>query len=148
MDTRSVLGVRALRPAFLDDVSTAQARGAAGRRTQTCCRSDLMTRLGPVLSSIQRYVLDDEDEDDDEDRDPDNEDDDEDDEDEDEGEGEEETWQVSGGAVPLKVGLGLTSGPEVPRLTPICRPFGGLDRLGPTGVSRRRCTLSRTPVAG
>ena len=100
MDARSVLGLRTLRPSLLDNVSAAEARRAAGRRTETRDRACLVTNRDNALSPMRRYVLDDEeeDEDDDEDRDSDdddkNDEDDEDDED-DEEEDDEETWQVS-----------------------------------------------------
>ena len=128
MDARSVLGVRPLRPSFLDDLSAAEARCAAGRRAEIHDRACLVTKSDNALSPMRRYSLDDDDEDDDEVEDdiPDSDHDDGDDEDE-EDEDEEETWQVS--AVPLNVGLHLTSSSELPRLAPICQPFGGLDKL-------------------
>ena len=126
MDARPVLGVRPLRPSLLDDLSAAEARRAAGRRTagrraEIRDRARLVTKsdrpMSPIRHSLVNYVLEDDDEDED-DEDPDS-DDDGDDEDEDD-EDDEDTWQV--GAVPLKVGLSLTSGSEVPRLAPICQP--------------------------
>jgi hypothetical protein len=60
--------------------------------------------------------------DDDDDSDPDDDDFDEDsdeDEDDDSDEEEPETWQVLSDTVPLKYGLSLTSGTDVPRLAPI-----------------------------
>ena len=61
------------------------------------------------------------DEDDDDDFDDTDEDEDEDDEDDDK-DPDAETWQVSSGRrIPLKAGCRLTSGIELPRLTPICQ---------------------------
>ena len=79
-----------------------------------------MTKSEPM----RRYSLDDDDEDEDEVDDDvtDSNDDDGDDEDE-EDEDEEETWQVF--AVPLNIGLRLTSSSELPRLAPICQPLAG-----------------------
>ena len=87
---------------------------------------------------------DDDPEDDDDDFDDD---DDEKEEDEDDEDGDEETWQCPDGCLPLKVGLGLTSGNELPRLSAISqlsyswRQFG---RIRPDGLAFR----SQAPVTG
>ena len=89
------MGLRPLRPSFLDDLSATEARYAAGRRAEIHDRARLVTKSEPM----RRYSLDDDDEDEDEVDDDvtDSNDDDGDDEDEEdeEDEGEEETWQVS-----------------------------------------------------
>ncbi len=99
MDARSVLGVSALRPPFLDDVPAAQSReGEADDRDSLVTNSDntaLLTAPDPRTDSIDEIEIQDDiddEEDDDEDVD---EDDDDDDEDEDEDEEDVETWQVS-----------------------------------------------------
>ena len=83
------------------------------------------------------YDLDDQDEDLDEDEDDDVDEDDEDSDDEDDDDEEVETWQVGGDAIPLKVGLSLTSGVELPRLTRISSSTG-LDEVSAGVASRRR----------
>jgi hypothetical protein len=95
--------VSALRPAFLDDVPSAQSRkGEAHARDSFVTIIDVTNRDNAGCTHLIRYCSDDEieiqdeidDEDDDEDEDVDDEDDD-DDEDEDEDEEDVETWQVS-----------------------------------------------------
>jgi hypothetical protein len=95
---------------------------------------------------MSRYVLDD-DIDDDPDDDDDVDEDDEDSDEEDDEDTDVETWQVSTNTLPLKRGLSLTSGTELPMLTPISqlcyswRHSAGL-------ASRRRSNLSKAPVTG
>ena len=91
MDARPVLGLRALRPSLLDDISAAEAGLSAGRHAETRDRTRPVTDPVVVQAAMRSYVLDDDEEDeDDEVRDSDEDDEDgEDDEDED----AEETWQ-------------------------------------------------------
>ena len=87
---------------------------------------------------------DDLDEDDDDDFDEDEDDDEDEDEDDDE---DEETWQVSRSAtLPLKDGLCLTSGTELPRLAAIFQ----LSQAGTTRPASRptACDPSQAPVTG
>ena len=72
---------------------------------------------------------------------------DEDDSDDEDDESEEETWQVSRSFLPLKVGLGLTSGDELPRLSAISQlsySWRQLGRIRPEGSAFR----SQAPVTG
>jgi hypothetical protein len=102
VDARSVLGVPALRPPFLDDVPAAQSReGEADDRDSLVTNSDVTNSDNTRCVHMTRYSFDDkieiqddidDEEDDDEDVD---EDDDDDDDDEDEDEEDVETWQVS-----------------------------------------------------
>ena len=88
LDAGSVLGLPALRPAFLDHVP------AAKPPENQACRVRLVTMTPPVAFLAPRYQLDDDpddDLDDDDDLDEDDEDDDEDDDEED----DVETWQVA-----------------------------------------------------
>ena len=93
MDARSILGLQRLRPTFLDDVSAAQARRAAGGRAETRDRARLVTNSDNASSPTSPYVLDDDEEDED-DEDPDSNGDDDDEDEDDEDEDDEETWQV------------------------------------------------------
>jgi hypothetical protein len=116
MDPGSILGLSALRPSLLVNVSSAESREG-----QACLGVQLMTHRPLVLAAREFltniFRIDDDVDDDVDDDDDFGDDDDEDDEDEDEGDDEEpETWQVS-----LKGGPGLTSGIELPRLAGICQ---------------------------
>jgi hypothetical protein len=109
-----------VRPPFLDDVSAAEGRRAAGTRTgsrSTGFASRGGRQAGAIGHKMSRgYVLehpvdhpDDEDDDDfDEDEDGD-----ENEDDEDADEEEVETWQVSVCPFPLRAGLSLTSATEL-----------------------------------
>jgi hypothetical protein len=88
VDARSILGLPALRAAFLDDVPPAEPR-----ESETC-RVRLMTMTPSVAFVVPRYQLDDDSDEDLEDDDDVDEDEDEDDEEDDEDE-DVETWQVS-----------------------------------------------------
>jgi hypothetical protein len=91
VDARSILGLSALRPSLLVNVSSAESREG-----QACLGAQLMTHRHLVLHFLTNIFRVDDDVDDDIDEDDDfGDDDDEDDEDEDEGDEEEpETWQV------------------------------------------------------
>ena len=92
MDARPVLGVPALRPALLDDVSTAQSR-----QGQTCHRARFVECPTVNLATFEDKLDDDLDDDPDQDDEFEDEDDDGDGDDEDEEDDDEdvETWQVS-----------------------------------------------------
>ena len=108
MDARSVLGLSALRPAFLVDLPTAQSRKSEARRGAGLVRPvDLQN-----LALFGDDEIDEEEEDDDEDDfDRDDGDDDGDDDEFDEDDEEEETWQVSSPPDnPLKDRIDLTLG--------------------------------------
>jgi hypothetical protein len=128
VDAGSILGLSALRPAFLVDVSSAEPRKGeagvgAGLMTPEKKGSGLFSRVPRVFTT--RFHLDDDldDEEDDEDDDPDDEDEDShEDDDDDEDDEDEETWQVSVVTrIPLKGASGLTSGNDLPRLAGICQ---------------------------
>jgi len=89
VDARSVLGLPALRPALLDDVSAAQPRKGQARDGAGVV-SAFTLRLSPDDD------FDDGPDEDEEDDDVDDTDGEEDEDNEDEDEDEEETWQVSG----------------------------------------------------
>jgi hypothetical protein len=87
---RSILGLPAMRPSFLDNVPAAEPRKSQTRRD----RLVILTVSFLVLSATARFELDDDFDDELEDEeDPDEEDDDDDEDDEDE---DVETWQVAG----------------------------------------------------
>ena len=119
MDAGSILGMSAVRPPFLDDVSAAQSRESEARDG-----AGFVTNGDNSMSALTlRYRTEDEPDDDDlddEDEDEFQEGEEDGDEDDDEDEEEEETWQVAAtDAVPLKDSQNLTSGNELPRLAPI-----------------------------
>lgn len=90
MDTRSVLGMPAVRPAFLDDLSAAQPRQGEARGGSRLVTTPFCTAWSIRSFRLQDdpdYIPDDEDDDEDDPQDDD------DDEDEDDDE-EVETWQV------------------------------------------------------
>ena len=89
METRSVLGVSALRPAFLDNVSAAGQAETCG--TREACRGRIVIHLVTIAIRVDD---DDEDLDDDEDDFADTDEDDDSDEDEEDDEDDVETWQV------------------------------------------------------
>jgi hypothetical protein len=92
MGARSILGVSAMRPAFLVDLSTAQSRKGQG-----CNGAGHMTMMKAYLAAIfmdQLRIDDDPDDDDESEFDEDEDDRDDDDADDDE-EDDTETWQVS-----------------------------------------------------
>ena len=114
MAAGSVLGLQSLRPSFLDDVPTA-GREEAGPGACVVTSGDIR------LSLMVRYRVDDDDDPEDEDDDLDGDDDDDEEDEDDDEDPDVETWQVTNLGFPLKSGMCLTSGAELPRLTRICK---------------------------
>jgi hypothetical protein len=114
MAAGSVLGLQSLRPSFLDDVPPA-GREEAGPGACVVTSGDIRHSL------MIRYRVDDDDDPEDEDDDLDGEDDDDEEDEDDDEDPDVETWQVTDLGFPLKSGLCLTSGAELPRLTRICQ---------------------------
>ena len=96
MDSRSVLGVPAVWPSFLDNVPAAQSReGEARGGCQTSYGAGVVISDDEIFArAFARLVLDG-DVDEDDDFDDDNEDEDDDDDEEDDEDEDVETWQVS-----------------------------------------------------
>ena len=109
MAAGSVLGLQSLRPSFLDNVSTA-GREEAG--TGAC-----VVTSDDIRHSLIRHRVDDDDDPEDEDDDLDGDDDDDEEDEDDDEDPDVETWQVTNLGFPLKSGMCLTSGAELPRLT-------------------------------
>ena len=96
MDARSILGVSALRPTLLVDVSTAKPREAeSGDRVRVVTTEHNSHAWLTTRFHLDDDVDDDEDDDDDDDVSDGDDDDDDDDEDEDDEDEDVETWQVS-----------------------------------------------------
>jgi len=93
VDARSILGLSALRPSFLDDLPSAQSRQSQTRRVHLVIfTASSSTPFAPLRLQIDDDFDDDVEDDDDLDA----EQDDEDEDDEDEDDDDVETWQVAG----------------------------------------------------